>query len=52
MYWSRYEAEWLRERAEELSAWPSGADCWCIFDNTAGGGATSNALELRAAMRK
>lgn len=52
MYWSRYEPPWLRQRAEELRAWPPNADCWCIFDNTAGGGATSNALELRSAMRK
>jgi uncharacterized protein YecE (DUF72 family) len=48
MYWSRYETEWLSERARELRAWPAGADCWCIFDNTAGGGATPNALALRA----
>lgn len=50
MYWSRYEPQWLSQRAEELRAWPPGADRWCIFDNTAGGGATANALELRSAM--
>ena len=48
MYWSRYELAWVRERAERLRQWPADADCWCIFDNTAGGGAISNALELRA----
>jgi uncharacterized protein YecE (DUF72 family) len=48
MYWSRYELAWVRERAGELRRWPAGADCWCIFDNTAGGGAISNALELRS----
>jgi len=48
MYWSRYELDWLRARADELKRWPPDADCWCIFDNTAGGGAISNALELRA----
>ncbi len=48
MYWSRYEPEWLRERADALKRWPAGADCWCIFDNTAGAGAIANALELRA----
>jgi uncharacterized protein YecE (DUF72 family) len=47
MYWSRYEPEWLSERAQELSEWNKDADCWCIFDNTAGGGALLNALALR-----
>ncbi len=50
MYWSRYEPPWLSERAVELKAWPPKTDCWCIFDNTAGGGATSNALDLLAAV--
>jgi uncharacterized protein YecE (DUF72 family) len=48
MYWSRYTHQWLTERAEELRQRPAKADCWCIFDNTAGGGAMSNALEFRA----
>jgi uncharacterized protein YecE (DUF72 family) len=48
MYWSRYETEWLSERCRELRAWPADADCWCIFDNTAGGGALPNALALHA----
>jgi uncharacterized protein YecE (DUF72 family) len=47
IYWSRYEPEWLQERARELQRWPADADCWCIFDNTASGAALSNALELR-----
>ena len=47
-YWSRYEPQWLHDRAEELERWPDGADRWCIFDNTAAGHAISNALELRA----
>ena len=47
MYWSRYDLGWLRARADALKRWPPDADCWCIFDNTAGGGAISNALELR-----
>jgi uncharacterized protein YecE (DUF72 family) len=47
MYWSRYEPDWVGERAVELARWPAEADCWCIFDNTAGGGAIVNALELR-----
>jgi len=48
MYWSRYDFAWLAARAEQLKRWPAAADCWCIFDNTAGGGAISNALELGA----
>jgi len=47
MYWSRYDLAWLRARADELKRWPPDADCWCVFDNTAGGGAIANALELR-----
>jgi uncharacterized protein YecE (DUF72 family) len=48
MYWSRYDLAWVRQRADRLARWPADADCWCIFDNTAGGGAIPNALELRA----
>lgn len=48
MYWSRYESNWLAARAEDLRRWPKAADVWCIFDNTAGGGATPNALALQA----
>ena len=48
MYWSRYERPWLQARAQELAAWPAGADRWCIFDNTAGGFATANAIALAA----
>ena len=51
MYWSRYETDWLRARAAELAAWPEDADRWCIFDNTAGGFAAANALELAGLMR-
>ena len=48
MYWSRYEPQWLAERAQELAAWPASAERWCIFDNTASGAALSNALQMRA----
>ena len=48
MYWSRYEPEWLRARADELTRWSDDVDCWCVFDNTASGAAIANALELRA----
>lgn len=51
MYWSRYEPRWLTERVQELNAWAPEVDRWCIFDNTAEGGAIFNALELQAMLR-
>ncbi|MEO5844146.1 MAG: DUF72 domain-containing protein [Caldimonas sp.] len=48
MYWSRYEPGWVRAQADRLTRWPDDAEGCCIFDNTAGGGAISNALELRS----
>jgi uncharacterized protein YecE (DUF72 family) len=48
IYWSRYSSEWLAERVLALKSWPPSAQCWCILDNTAGGGALANALELEA----
>jgi uncharacterized protein YecE (DUF72 family) len=47
VYWSAYESELLaalaaRTRAAEAEA----AEVWCMFDNTAGGAAAGNALEL------
>ena len=51
MYWSRYEPQWLRERADGLARWPGEAECWCVFDNTASGAAIGNALELRTLVR-
>jgi len=48
MYWSGYDEAWLRARADELRRWPAEANCWCVFDNTAGGQAIANALALQA----
>ena len=48
IYRSAYEADWLRQRNAEIAALPMDVDCWCIFDNTAAGGAIANALELQA----
>ena len=48
MYWSRYDHAWLRERADAIASEAGPDDAWCIFDNTAAGAATVNALELRA----
>ena len=47
IYWSSYGAERLRATAAELNAAVArGAAAWCIFDNTASGAATGNALEV------
>ena len=48
-YFSAYSDDWLRARASELERWPK-ADRWCIFDNTASGAATADALRLRACL--
>jgi uncharacterized protein YecE (DUF72 family) len=47
MYYSDYEPERLAALAKRLrAARKSGAETWCIFDNTAAGAATANALEM------
>jgi uncharacterized protein YecE (DUF72 family) len=48
VYWSRYEDTWLARQAALIAAWPASAVPWVIFDNTASGAATANALALRA----
>ena len=45
-YWSVYDPVGLRHWAAALETLPHGTDGWCIFDNTAGGGAARNALEI------
>jgi uncharacterized protein YecE (DUF72 family) len=48
IYYSDYEPERLRQLAERLrEAAASGAEVWCILDNTTFGAATGNALELQ-----
>lgn len=48
-YYSEYDETFLREFAQQLhdTAGKGGAETWVIFDNTALGHATANALELR-----
>ena len=48
MYWSGYEESWLEREAGRLAAWPAGSVPWVIFDNTAAGAATGNALALQS----
>jgi uncharacterized protein YecE (DUF72 family) len=48
VYWSSYDARWLAQQAARLADWPDGAVPWVIFDNTASGAATANALALQS----
>jgi len=48
-YWSSYDDAALERWAGRVrAALERGAECWVIFDNTAGGEATANALGLHA----
>jgi uncharacterized protein YecE (DUF72 family) len=48
MYSSDYSAAFLERLAQTVRATAQAAPTWCIFDNTALGAATANALELCA----
>ena len=50
MYRSTYEPEFIATVAGALQADPAAAR-WCFFDNTTLGGATGNALALKALLR-
>ena len=45
-YYSSYSGEFLKALAMQIEALAREVRVWCIFDNTAAGFATSNALEL------
>lgn len=46
-YWSSYADAVLQQLAQRLGqAREEGAQCWCVFDNTASGAAVANALTL------
>lgn len=45
-YWSVYEPERLAALLADIRALPARTSTWCVFDNTASGGAMRNALEL------
>lgn len=52
MYWSEYDAAYLRATAARLQQERAGgAATWCIFDNTAQGHAVPNALALLRILR-
>lgn len=46
-YWSIYDEARLSYWAQEVNALPRSTSAWCVFDNTASGGAAGNALQLR-----
>lgn len=46
VYYSSYPESKLRDLARRLKELPLGRDVWCIFNNTAAGAATRNALRL------
>jgi uncharacterized protein YecE (DUF72 family) len=46
MYRSAYPDGYLREMATRLEFAAARAEVWCVFDNTARGAATENALAL------
>jgi len=46
MYYDAYAAPYLERLAQRLIDMSQRAAVWCIFDNTAAGAATANALTL------
>ena len=52
MYWSTYEPERLAQWTRALKMQPRGIPVWCVFDNTAEGAATGNALQLQAMLSR
>lgn len=53
VYWSDYPAAYLERLSDELlAAGKSAADVWCVFDNTAQGFATANAVALKETIER
>lgn len=46
-YWSVYERQRVAQWTEAMRTLPRTTEAWCVFDNTAGGGAAGNALQMR-----
>lgn len=51
MYWSAYGDDGVRAKAHTVARWPRGTHVWCVFDNTASGAATADALKLDELLR-
>ena len=47
MYYSAYSLEHLVGLSTALGTVPAGSQAWCIFDNTAAGEATFDAMHLQ-----
>jgi uncharacterized protein YecE (DUF72 family) len=52
LYYSAYDDAYIQALAASLREKAQGAPVWCIFDNTAMGAATGNALTLLKAMNR
>ena len=52
MYYSKYSAEYLEDLASRLTKAARTASVWCIFDNTASGAATADALAVQGKLRE
>ena len=52
VYYSTYPAEYLSALAQTLLKKARAAEVWCIFDNTAEGSATANAIDLLSRVRE
>ncbi|HYR06801.1 MAG TPA: DUF72 domain-containing protein [Longimicrobium sp.] len=53
IYYSAYDAEYLDALAARIRGdLDAGREVWCIFDNTAAGAATQNALDLMARLEE
>jgi uncharacterized protein YecE (DUF72 family) len=50
-YWSVYDQQRLAQWTDRLQRVPRGIPAWCVFDNTASGGAMANALQVLARIR-
>lgn len=47
VYYSSYSEEYLQRLAQIIAEFPAAVQVWCIFNNTAAGAATVNALRLK-----
>ncbi len=50
MYYSAYTAEYVANLGKSIAGLAANAEVWCIFDNTARGEATNDALSLQRRM--
>jgi uncharacterized protein YecE (DUF72 family) len=46
MYYSAYSTDFLRDLSARITALAQRSSVWCIFDNTAAGAGTGNALTV------